>query len=94
MYVFETASGVKIACCKAIRVSAPVRACGVSDDCRHVLAVLGNGYVFRYEFRAPKVRNVAGAVECSNLGLQGDSEDGTDNDKENMDFNCEEMDDA
>jgi hypothetical protein len=27
--------------------AAPVRACGLSEDCRHLLAVLGKGFVFR-----------------------------------------------
>ena len=29
-------------------------ACALSDDCRHLLAAVGNGYVFRYEYRKPK----------------------------------------
>jgi len=33
------------------QISAPVRACGLSEDCRHLLGVLGNGYIFRYEYR-------------------------------------------
>ncbi len=33
------------------QISAPVRACGLSEDCRHLVAVLGNGYIFRYEYR-------------------------------------------
>lgn len=87
--MYETKSGGKAACCKAIRVSAPVRACGISDDCRHVLAVLGNGYVFRYEFRAPKVRTCCVLSECD-CWLQGEGEEG-DNDKENI--HCEDMED-
>ena len=35
------------------QISAPVRACGLSEDCRHLLAILGNGYIFRYEYRKP-----------------------------------------
>ena len=27
--------------------AAPVRACGLSEDCRHLLAVLGKGFIFR-----------------------------------------------
>ncbi len=29
-----------------------VRACGLSEDCRHLLALIGNGFVFRWEARA------------------------------------------
>lgn len=29
--------------------AAPVRACGLAEDCRHLLAVLGKGFVFRFE---------------------------------------------
>ena len=35
------------------QISAPVHACGLSEDCRHLLAVLGNGYIFRFEYRKP-----------------------------------------
>ena len=30
-----------------------MRACGITDDCRHVLAVYGQGFIWRYEFIAP-----------------------------------------
>ena len=30
-----------------------VKACGLSDDCRHLSAVLGKGFIFRYEYRKP-----------------------------------------
>ena len=32
-----------------MQVTAPVRSCGISNDCRHVLSVLGNGFIFRFE---------------------------------------------
>ena len=35
-------------------MTGPVLACALSDDCRHLLAAVGNGYVFRYEYRKPK----------------------------------------
>ena len=38
----------------AAQVSGPVKACGISADCRHLLAVLGNGFIFRYEYRSPE----------------------------------------
>lgn len=31
------------------QVAAPVQACAVSNDCRHLLASAGKGFVFRYE---------------------------------------------
>lgn len=37
-----------------VQVTGPVLACALSDDCRHLLAAIGNGYVFRYEYRQPK----------------------------------------
>ena len=37
-----------------MQVTGPVLACALSDDCRHLLAAIGNGYVFRYEYRRPK----------------------------------------
>lgn len=40
--------------CMCIQVTGPVLACALSDDCRHLLAAIGNGYVFRYEYRRPK----------------------------------------
>jgi hypothetical protein len=36
---------------EAIRVQGPVRACGLSEDCRHLLLVAGAGFVFRYEHK-------------------------------------------
>ncbi len=37
----------------SMQISAPVLACAISDDCRHLLAAIGNGYIFRYEYRKP-----------------------------------------
>ena len=31
----------------------PVRSCGITDDCKHVLAVYGAGFIWRYEYIAP-----------------------------------------
>lgn len=45
------------------QISAPVRACGLSEDCRHLVAVLGNGYIFRYEYRKPSSAEEASADE-------------------------------
>ena len=49
----------------ARQVTAPVRACGLSADCRHLLAACGNGYVFRFEYAGPAL----GAAD----GTKGDS---------------------
>ena len=38
------------------QISAPVRSCGLSEDCRHLLAALGNGYIFRFEYRTQNSR--------------------------------------
>ena len=38
-------------------------ACALSDDCRHLLAAIGNGYVFRYEYRRPKAPAVTAMEE-------------------------------
>ena len=35
--------------CGTVQVTGPVRACGISEDCRHVLALIGNGFIFRWE---------------------------------------------
>ena len=52
-YVWDAASGERLAHVAAERVAAPVRACGLSEDCRHLLAVLGRGFVFRFEYLGP-----------------------------------------
>ena len=53
VYVFDTVDGKRMTHVAPIKVSAPVRACGISPDCRHLLAVLGNGFIFRFEYRKP-----------------------------------------
>ncbi|KAL4418960.1 hypothetical protein ABPG77_000873, partial [Micractinium sp. CCAP 211/92] len=52
-FVYDSESGERVAHVSAIRVSAPVRACGLSEDCRHLMAVLGKGFVFRFEYQGP-----------------------------------------
>lgn len=49
-FVFDAHSGQKCAHVTPIKVSAPVRACGLSNDCRHLLTALGNGFIFRFEY--------------------------------------------
>lgn len=73
VYVYDTSDGKRMTHVAPIKVSAPVRACGLSPDCRHLLAVVGNGFIFRFEYRK-------GGAEVS--------------DKENMDANMVESDDA
>ena len=53
IYVFDTADGKRMAHVAPIKVSAPVKACGISSDCRHLLAAVGNGFIFRFEYRKP-----------------------------------------
>lgn len=51
VYVYDTSDGKRMTHVAPIKVSAPVRACGLSPDCRHLLAVVGNGFIFRFEYR-------------------------------------------
>jgi len=51
--VYDTSDGKRMTHVAPIKVSAPVRACGLSPDCRHLLAVIGNGFIFRFEYRKP-----------------------------------------
>ncbi len=53
VYVYDTSDGKRMTHVAPIKVSAPVRACGLSPDCRHLLAVIGNGFIFRFEYRKP-----------------------------------------
>ena len=41
-----------------------MRSCALSDDCRHLLAVVGNGFIFRFEYAwpGPKGQAVAEAA--------------------------------
>ena len=49
-YVFDAEDGKRVAQVSAIKVSAPVRSCGLSEDCRHLVAAIGNGFIFRFEY--------------------------------------------
>jgi hypothetical protein len=53
------------------QVAAPVRACGLSADCRHLLAACGNGYIFRFEYARPAPE----AVGAAEGGVGGDPDD-------------------
>ena len=58
VHALRTASCLYQECTKCFgccgQVTGPVLACALSVDCRHLLAAVGNGYVFRYEYRKPK----------------------------------------
>lgn len=56
VYVFDASSGYRVAHVSAIKVTGPVRSCGLSDDCRHLLAVVGNGFLFRFQYCKPAVK--------------------------------------
>eukprot|EP00887_Chlorella_sp_A99_P005555 scaffold1.g5555.t1 len=49
-YVYDCESGERLTHVSAVRVSAPVRACGLSADGRHLVAAIGKGFVFRFEY--------------------------------------------
>lgn len=49
-YVYDAASGQRAAHVSPIKVAAPVRACGLSPDCRHLVAAIGKGFIFRFEY--------------------------------------------
>jgi hypothetical protein len=49
-YVYDARDGKRHAHTSAIRVSAPVRSCGITSDCRHVVAAIGKGFIFRWEY--------------------------------------------
>mmetsp|Transcript_21529 Transcript_21529/g.47227 ORF Transcript_21529/g.47227 Transcript_21529/m.47227 type:complete len:395 (-) Transcript_21529:329-1513(-) len=54
LYVYDTDSGERLCHCKPGRVSAPVRAAAINEECTHLLAVYGQGFVWRYEFIPPQ----------------------------------------
>lgn len=56
-----------------IQVTGPVLACALSDDCRHLLAAIGNGYVFRYEYRRPKPVGANAARDPKDKVMSDDS---------------------
>lgn len=52
-YVYDTRTGRQVTRVEAIRVQGCVKACGLSEDCRHVTMAVGHGYLFRFESKAP-----------------------------------------
>jgi hypothetical protein len=64
--VYSTNSGERLGHVSAIKVSAPVRACALTDDGRHLLAAVGN-FVFRFEYLGDRQKGA------------GEAEDGQEN---------------
>jgi hypothetical protein len=50
VFVYDAATGARAAAVSAAKVGGPVRAAALSDDCRHLLAAVGAGFVFRFEY--------------------------------------------
>jgi hypothetical protein len=50
-FVFDTTTGFQLARVEACKVQGSVKACALSEDCRHLLMVVGDGYIFRFEYR-------------------------------------------
>mmetsp|Transcript_14508 Transcript_14508/g.34437 ORF Transcript_14508/g.34437 Transcript_14508/m.34437 type:complete len:419 (+) Transcript_14508:379-1635(+) len=53
LYIYDTLSGDRLSHYPPMKVHAPVKAVGVSPNCRHVLLVMGNGFIFRYQYLPP-----------------------------------------
>jgi len=70
VYVFHTATGRQVTRVEAIRVQGSVRACGLSEDCRHLVMVVGHGYVFRFEHR-PQLNTEAEDGDSSDSEAEG-----------------------
>ena len=64
VYVYDVSDGKRMAHVAPIKVSAPVKACGISPDCRHLLAAVGNGFIFRFEYRKPETEVCAATLSC------------------------------
>lgn len=89
-YVFDARDGSRITTVSAIRVSAPVRACALSHDCRHLLAAVGNGFLFRFEYVASR-DNDQGDVGGDETPCK-DTESPSEGEKENTDGNTNNSD--
>ncbi|KAK9807273.1 hypothetical protein WJX73_006418 [Symbiochloris irregularis] len=77
VYIYDSSSGARMTHVAPGKVSAPVRACGLSQDCRHLLVAMGQGFIFRHEacIPAPKAEAPAGAPEGADVEMQAaDSE--------------------
>lgn len=49
VFVYDAADGSHLTALVSDKIAAPVQACALSNDCRHLLAAAGKGFVFRYE---------------------------------------------
>lgn len=56
-----------------------MRACGLSEDCRHLLAVLGKGFVFRYEYLGQLAAPADSSQDGGSSGGGGGDGDGKEN---------------
>lgn len=77
LYIYDTFTGARVAFYEHLKVAAPMKAAAVTAGGRHVLTVLGNGFIFRYQYMSP----VEAAVEEEKEGGGGGAEE---EDKENM----------
>eukprot|EP00873_Tetraselmis_striata_P035696 jgi/Tetstr1/455960/TSEL_042741.t1 len=50
LYIYDAASGARMAYYEHLKVSAPMKAAAVAASGYHVLTVLGNGFIFRYQY--------------------------------------------
>lgn len=57
--MYDAASGQRVAHASPIKVTGPVRSCGLSADCRHLCAVVGKGFVFRFEYLGEQQQQAA-----------------------------------
>lgn len=48
LFVYSTLTGVRSASASQDKLSGGVKSCAVSEDCRHLLAAIGNGFLFRW----------------------------------------------
>ena len=89
-YVYNSENGKREAHMSAIKVSAPVRACALSEDCRHLVAAVGKGFLFRFEYLSSREKKKgdddeeeeengnqvdAAAAVVVNGGTEGEGED-------------------
>ena len=61
--MYAAATGQQLAHVAAAKVSDPVRACVLSADCRHLLAAVGDGFIFRFEYLGEQRRGGSERVD-------------------------------
>lgn len=82
-YVYHTATGRQVTRVEAIRVQGSVRACGLSEDCRHLVMVVGHGYVFRFEHR-PQLNTEAEDGDSSDSDAEGAQMEGVEHNDQQL----------